>query len=378
MSVINKMLQDLDQRSAVGVDGPQSPAQAVKAVASTRRGHEWFWRILAVLVLASLGWLAWVAYQVQPRPLVTPLALMVAQKPAGKPMPAERNSESPPLVPIALAQAPKPESAETGPEPVEVKPEPVAAKPQPAARAETLKLARSIETPIAEPKLPAQKPESRKPAAHAAPTSEPASLPSKVVLDKRERSKGVNEAAEARFRRAIALLNQTRVSEAEEQLAAALEADPSHAPARQTYVALLLEQQRVARALHLLREAVDANPTQPTFSLGLARVYAEQREYPAALAVMDKAGPAAQGPEFQVLRAAVLQRLGRHAEAVTAYQVALQKSAQPGATWTGFGISLEALGRHGEASQAYHRALTAGPLPAELRDYAESRIKALQ
>ena len=374
MSVINKMLQDLDQRSAVGVDGPQSSVQAVKAVASARRGHEWFWRTLAVLVLASLGWLAWVAYQVQPRPLVTPLALLAAEKPAQTAM-----------VPVALAQAAKPEPVEAKPapveakpEPVEAKPEPVAAKPQQAAPAETFKLARSIETPIAEPKPRAQKAEAKKPAAQVAQAPGLAPLPSKVVVDKRERSKGVNEVAEARFRRAVALLNQTRVSEAEEQLAAALEADPSHAPARQTYVALLLEQQRVASALRLLREAVDANPTQPTFSLGLARVYAEQREYPAALAVMDKAGPAAQGPEFQVLRAAVLQRLGRHAEAVTAYHDALQKSAQPGTTWTGFGISLEALGRHGEASQAYHRALTAGPLPAELRDYAESRIKALK
>ena len=94
--------------------------------------------------------------------------------------------------------------------------------------------------------------------------------------------------------------------------------------------------------------------------------------------MIEKAGAAAQGAEFQVLRGAVLQRLGRHAEAVTAYQDALQKSAQPGGTWTGLAISLEALGRHGEAAQAYQRALAAGPMPAQLRDYAEGRIKALQ
>jgi len=84
--------------------------------------------------------------------------------------------------------------------------------------------------------------------------SAPASGATKVVVDKRERSKAVNELAETRFRRAVALLHQARLSEAEEQLAAALQADPSHVPARQAYVALLLEQQRVGSALRLLRE----------------------------------------------------------------------------------------------------------------------------
>jgi MSHA biogenesis protein MshN len=141
---------------------------------------------------------------------------------------------------------------------------------------------------------------------------------------------------------------------------------------------LLLEQQRVASALRLLREAVDVNPTQPTFSLGLARIYAEQRDYAAALGVIDKAGAAAHRADFQALRGAMLQRLGRHAEAVSAYQEALQKSSQPGGTWAGLGVSLEAVGRHAEAAQAYKRALALGPLPQQLRDYAEDRIRALQ
>ena len=371
MSVINKMLQDLDRRNAVGADGEQPAAQLVKAVASMRRGHEWFWRVLAVMVLISVSWVGWVAYQLQPRPLVTPLALMAYEN---------RGSGRIAVEPAQPVAAPVPDAVvQARPEPVQApRPEPAAAEVEPAMPAEAFKLARSIETPIAEPKPGPAKAQAKKPAARPVSTLEPALPAGKAVVDKRERSEPVNEAAEARFRRAAALLNQARVSEAEEQLAAALQADPSHVAARQAYVALLLEQQRVASASRLLREAVDANPAQPTFSLGLARVYAEQREYPAALAVIEKAGAAAQGAEFQVLRGTVLQRLGRHAEAVTAYQDALQKSAQPGGTWTGLAISLEALGRHGEAAQAYQRALAAGPMPAQLRDYAEGRIKALQ
>lgn len=358
------MLQDLDRRNAVGPAGADPGAQAIKPVGSARRGHEWFWRVLAALVLISVSWVGWVAYQLQPRPLLTPLALKAAEQAARRPVAVEK--------PAPLIEMPKPG-------PVEAKPEPVAAKPEPAAPpAETFKLARSIETPIVAPKSRPTKAEARKTAGQAAPAPVPVPPSTKVVVDKRDGSKAGHDAAEARFRRAAALLNQARVSEAEEQLAAALQADPSHVPARQAYVALLLEQQRVGSAMRLLREAVDVNPAQPTFSLGLARVYAEQRDYPAALAVIEKAGAAGQGADFQALRGTVLQRLGRHAEAVTAYQAALHKSVQPGGTWTGLGISLEALGRRGEAAQAYKRALGAGPLPVELRDYAEARIRALQ
>jgi membrane fusion protein, multidrug efflux system len=36
--------------------------------------QEWFWRTFVVLILIALGWLAWVAYQLWPRPLATDFA----------------------------------------------------------------------------------------------------------------------------------------------------------------------------------------------------------------------------------------------------------------------------------------------------------------
>ena len=324
MSVINKMLQDLDRRQGAG--GPQAGVQALRPVApSARSGHEWFWRVLAVLVLVALCWVAWVAYQLQPRALATTVALHAAEKrPAvtGKVVAA----------PTVAVEAPKIE--------------PVAATadtqaPEPKPRSPTVKTRK--------PKPPAP------PAVPAAAPPEP-----KIVLDKRDRPKGAGDVAEGHFRRAATLLNQARISEAEEQLAAALKADASHVPARQAYVALLLEQQRVSSALRLLREGVETNPTQAVFALGLARVYAEQRQYPAALGVIDKAGAAANAAEFQVLRGAILQRLARHDEAVSAYEAALRNlPQQPAGTWTGLAISREAKGRREDAQQAYQRALGA-------------------
>ena len=93
---------------------------------------------------------------------------------------------------------------------------------------------------------------------------------------------------------------------------------------------------------------------------------------------MDRAGPASGNADFQAMRAAVLQRLGRHGEAVEAYQNALRGGNPAATTWIGLGISLEGLGRRSEAAHAYRRALTAGPIAAEAREYAESRARALE
>jgi MSHA biogenesis protein MshN len=200
----------------------------------------------------------------------------------------------------------------------------------------------------------------------------------KGTVDKRERLYSAAETADAQFRRAAALLNQGRLSEAEDQLAGALRADPSHAAARQTYVAMLLEQRRVESARRLLQEALTVNPAQPAFAVALASIYTEQRDYRNALEVLDRAGPAARNAEFQAMRGAVLQRLGKHAEAVEAYQNAIRIAPQPGTTWVGLAISLETLGRRPEAAQAYRRALDAGSLAAEAKEYAESRARALE
>ena len=371
MSVINKMLQDLDRRNAMAGAEAQSGAQSVKAVEFGEKGgdRDWFWRVVAALLLVAVGWVGWVAYQLQPRPLVIESALR---------SPAPRPAPPPPVATVSPVQAAPVSPPVEPPKPVaeEPKPKPVAEAPKPPEPAETFKLARAIETPILERKPQPARPKAvaAKPAAAAPKTIKPAPpAPSKAP----QVTKSMVNDAEAQFRRAAAFLNQGRVSEAQSHLAQALKADPAHAPARQAYVALLLEQGRVEQARDMLQEGVAANASHAPFALALARIHVQQREYAAALQVLDNAGPAAQGTDFQALRAVVLQRMGRHADAVNAYQQALRIGPQSAATWMGLGISLEAMGHRPEAAQAYKRALGAGALAAEVRDYAEARIRAL-
>ena len=380
MSVINKMLQDLDRRQALGA---ATEAAVVRPQATKTGNREWFWRVLVVLLTAALAWMGWVAIQLLPRkPVATELAYQAAaearNRAAAKPA-AVTVTPAPtppaPAVPAVAAPAPEPVAPQPAPAPEVVLPAPAVTTP-PAQ--EALRLATTLQTPIQEARPEPAKVEAPKKPVAAKPKAAPASPVAKASVDKRDRKSSASDNAEAHFRRATLLLSHGRVSEAEERLQAALQADPSHVAARQTYGSLLLEHHRVDSARQLLQEGLAINPGQATFAFALARVHVEQRDYPAALEVMDRVGLAARNPEFQALRGAVLQRLGRHSEALEAYDNAIRSGTPPATTWIGLGISLEAVGRRSEAAQAYRRALASGPVAPEAREYAESRARALQ
>src|SRR5688572_20110770 len=199
------MLQDLDRRQALGSAG--NPG-AVRAAPARAGGREWFWRTLAVLMVASVAWVAWVAYQLMPRAgIFTDDALRAGAQ-------AQKNR----------AQAKAPAPAPLAPAPAAV--EPVAAAPAatpaavPAAAPapETFKLALEIATPIAEA---SEKKAAAKPVAAAVAKAEP-----QGTVSKRDRTRSGAENADNQFRRAVVLMNQGRVSEAEDQLVAALLAHP--------------------------------------------------------------------------------------------------------------------------------------------------------
>src|SRR6187549_1410441 len=98
MSLINRMLQDLDRRQAL------DPANAgvVRASAAKPTRREWFWRVLVVLLTAALAWRGWVAVQRLPRkPLATDLAYMAASE-------ARARQPEKPAAPAAPLVAPTP------------------------------------------------------------------------------------------------------------------------------------------------------------------------------------------------------------------------------------------------------------------------------
>jgi MSHA biogenesis protein MshN len=397
LSIINKMLQELDRRHAGARPQGQARHPDVRAVATVRSRHEWFWRAVAALMLVAAAWTLWVVYQLQPRSVATELAYRAAENarrrtsippaPAAEPAPVVAQAAA--AVPTAVDSASAPSATTPSATPVVSAPAAPAIVPEPApeklvAPIETLRLALTIDTPLA-PRARA----TAKPAATSTSPTQVASAPRVRAaqpadagpgrVEKRDRTQAPVERAEAAYRRAAALLNSGRVADAEEALLAALDADPTHQAARQTLIALYLEQRRIDEARRHLEEGLAVNAAYVPFAVALARIHVDRRDYAVALDVLDRATPApGAGADFHALRGAVLQRLSRHSEAADAYRQALATGVQAGTAWVGLGISLEALDRRPEAAEAYRRGIATGSLAADLLAYAEQRAQQLR
>lgn len=427
MSVINKMLQDLDKRHAApnpaAPAGPDSGAQQVRPVKSTAVGSNLFWRTMGGVMVLVVAWVIWVMWQIMPRPVVTDRAYQwLAQ--------ARTSPQSAAVTTSASAPAAEPVLAAATPALVPARPQPVVvgtgaatgakAAPPESAKIDMLRLATELLTPIsrrsarsvpparstdketiaavrpearaekitprlAEPAPRKEAPAPRARTAGAAP--DPGSIDKRVDSTPRER-------AESEFRRAMSQVNQGRMAEGLEGLRATLAADPAYELARQTLVALLLEAKRTDEAAGLLQEGLAINPANIGYAMLLARIHVERGDPGSALALLQKFETTAQSSvanagdvanaahvanaEYRAFVAALYQRLGRHSEAVEQYQGALRLTPGTGAWWVGLGISQEALSRPKDARESFQRARGTGNLNAELVAYVERRLQQLQ
>ncbi|TMG74278.1 MAG: tetratricopeptide repeat protein [Betaproteobacteria bacterium] len=382
MSLINKMLRDLDQRHAPqgGSAGPASAALAeqVYPVPARKLASRFFWLTTAMLVLFAVGWVAWLVWPLTPRPAVSEIVPRSSQEKVSPP----KAAASPPALSAVPAPRPAPaaSSASKSPPPV------AQALPAPRtgeANADTLPLAGEPAAPV--PKRSARSSSSRSAPKKAA--SAPQMAPAQPVgagetgsgkIDRRSTS-AARDRAENEFRRAVNLVNQGRVAEGMDGFRGALKIDPKHEAARQTLVALLLESKRVDEAARVLRDGLAFNAGNTGFAMLLARIMVERKDVPAALSLLEKhAAPPDRNPDFHAFAAALYQRLERHQQAIDQYQAALRLAPSGGVWWLGLGISYQAVDRPSDALEAFTRAKAAGNLAPELLSFVDQRLKQLQ
>jgi MSHA biogenesis protein MshN len=410
MSVINKMLQDLDKRHAAPA-GPDSGslAQQVRPVKQQAVGSNLFWRILGGVMVVVVAWVIWVMWQITPRPVVTDLAYQWPGSARTSPQPAALTVPGHAAAPVPANAAAPPALAPAAAQPVVLAASPATARPAQlpeSAKIDMLRLATELLTPIrsrgarpvplarstdrlaaAQPKARAGKitarltepapakeaPARRARTARAAP--DPGSIDKRVDITPRER-------AESEFRRAMSQVNHGRMAEGMEGLRATLAADPAFELARQTLIALLLESRRTDEAAGLLQEGLAINPADIGYAMLLARIHVERGDPNRALALLRKYETTAQAgvanAQYHGFVAALYQRLGRHIEAVEQYQGALRLRPGMGAWWVGLGISQEALSRPKDAAESFNRAKGTGNLDTELLAYVERRLERLR
>ncbi len=381
MSLINKMLQDLDKRHAPqgGLAArAEGLAQHVRPVTPRKIVSDVFWRIMAVAMLVSVGWVAWLVWQLTPRPVVTELAYESASRqvvPQGGTAPAALAAPTAPVTAAVTALGPSAgDAAGVGGQ------LPTASRDK--LSFDMLRLATEMTTPILERARPVLKPAtSRKTAAPVRSAALAAASSATVEPGKIERRANTTpvERAESEFRRAVALVNQGRIAEGMDGLRNALKISPTHETARQTLVALMLEARRVDEAAEVLQEGLALNPENTGFAMLLARILVERNDASGALAVLQKhPAPPDRNADFHAFAGALYQRLDRHKEAIEQYQAALRLAPSAGIWWVGLGMSYQAAERPKEALEAFNTAKSAGSLAPDLLGFVDQRLKQLQ
>ena len=356
MSLINQMLQDLEQREGA----PPAPAEPglVRAVARPHGARRaWWWAVPLLLAIGAGGWLL-IQQAPPPMRIVAPPPAQTAPHLAAAPL-APSDAEVGTLLlqsslqlstPAPMPVKPPSRAQHTAP------PHPVMFRVEPSL---------SVAHVPAVPASIAAKPQREEPVAASA-------------IDKRLRELSPPQQAEAEYRKALAALQQGRIVQASSGLEHALQLDPHHVAARQTLVGLLVEGKRYPEAEQQLRQGLQSDPEQSGFAASLARLQVERGAAQEALETLQRSLPyAAEKADYRAFMAALLQRLERHKEAVEHYQAALRHAPQSGLWLMGLGISLQADNRPSEARDAYNRARASGTLTPELQAFVEQRLRQL-
>ena len=414
MSLINQMLQDLEKRRPHGAVGDVLPAPVIVVT-----HHRSLYRAMRapLLIMALLG-IAASAFVLLPRPEAA--AINVASLPhtksvtSNRPLPVQplsteavQSDKTPPL----LSLAPHNLILETGIEPSYATAMPAATPdqnysvvtplaqvtPQPRLSAVISVSTTTPETviPVKQPQPEISSPEKKQqPLAKALRSrlsdnpvlDNPHTATDTTISSKHLKEITPAQQAENEYRKALELLQQRSMTRAIESLAQALQLDGNHIAARQTIINLLVEAQRFDEAEHRLQEGLHLDPGQTGLAMILARLQVERGDTKAGLETLQRSLPDAMAradyvteqADYQAFIAALLQREGRHGEAIEHYLQALSKTPQSGIWLVGIGISLQAENRLPEAQEAFNRAKASNNLRPDLQPFVEQRLKQIK
>jgi len=397
MSLINKMLRDLDARHA-GTGQTVLPNEVrplpEEVVAPRVSRRVWVLAGLAILSAAAIQtstiWLPLLAEFVPlppsllpPPPVVAPAAqpaptTVVLQLPPPEQMlPLPSLPDTPPAAPDASAgQVPPPAAGQQAPA--------VAATPQPPLqvaenRSTDLKIDRSLPEVQVKPAAPAPVPAApvaAPPPRKAAPAPKPDRGQATAKIEKQQNLATPQERAEAIYRKGVAAYRVGHYGEAAALFKSALQEDPRHLTTRQTLLSMQAEQKQWDDVQVILREGLELMPEQISWAMALARIQVERGRLPEAWDTLQKYMPNGEkSADYQGFAGVLLQRMRKPHEATFYYQAAVQLKPNEGRWWLGLGLALEADGKAAEAREAFQRARNSGGVTPEMAAAIDRKLR---
>jgi MSHA biogenesis protein MshN len=364
MSVVNKMLQDLESRK-------QQPDTANFQPPAKRRHGWWLFGVLPLaLMLAVIYWFWPVLWDAgEPEPPPGPATQTGQTMPVQNPLPAERAG----LTAKPQTQPEKKHESgitDTTAQPQVIPQQPVADSAT-AAEAGQVSATRADDSGPDAATAPRPQPDDAGQSAPESPVQKtPAFSKSKTTTTAEQRwqqlkarvSKAMNEGKDAG---AISGLEQM------------LEIQPDNHQVRRNLAALLLKNGAQSRSGLLLEQGVKLYPQELSLLQSLARFYAQNGQTDNALALLKGHNPdVLQHPDYIQLRARLAKQQQDHHQAQQDY--ALLSRYQPdNIKWRlGLAVSLDQDGQYQAATEVY-RWLAGADTPAEIREFVQQRLTAL-
>lgn len=370
MSVINRMLKDLDKRQEASRT-TYRPA----AIAPARNWTRLIW-IPVVLIIVVLVWLLLPEPSLESRDHAVSDDSAATQRATPQPTEAastqpisdrEQNNEDDRTIEaeaseaerLAEAQAKRQGPARSEPEFIPL--------PEVTTESEVTTTAQS------EPQVEAS----------SEPVSEPASATEETQSSGSMSITQVQLTPDELVARNLAKANEAfqkgDSTEGKELLEQALAVQPDHVEARLRLAAFWYGRGFGTEAVVLLRDGLDRRPQQPQLSFLLARVYQRIGQDNAALGALAGVVP---GPDdaldFYSLRAELAQADGQYDVAIADYQRLTEIQPQRGQWWLSLALVQDDAGNWPAAIEAYEQARLRSDLSRDAVVYASDRIVELQ
>ena len=378
MSLLNQVLQDLDERAISGAVQPvrlakevtPDPVHAAAVQAANQvPGPDWPRRVAwGSVFLATVG---------------TALLLYPSDRPLRH---ANYVVQPPRLVVSAALELPAPLSAPNdapGSAAQDVQPVPEAAKKPPATKAQSSVQAGRDTTAGKPASTPPQRSTIKSSTDRAYIPLRNAVVPPPATRHTGAVSPGVGGSGKVKtdapatqeplvaVRRAI---SEGEIATAEALLSQYVKDAPRDREARELLIGLMLRGDRQGAALQQLDLGLQQHPEHTKFALIKARLLVETGDAAGALQVLEGIRRTRTGrAELLQLRGALYQQLARYEEAVANYRELLSLTPMAGAAWVGLAIGLDGLG-DAESIEAYRRALQIGGLQDAAANYARQRL----
>ena len=375
MSVINKMLSDLDNR--------QEEGEAKEDVAFLKPKHT-----------PAKKWPIFVAVGVLTTVLVALAGYWFVLK------------NQPEVVVVNDPQLQQPESNEVTGQPkaqVETKTAAVVEQPQliiipkvvNQTNAKSAKPTLTVKAAVvtAEPKT--AEPKTAEPKTAESKTAEPAivkspvivaaedevvSPPTKPVANKMQVKAiefSVQQRTDKTFSEAKKLARKGLIKQAIAQYQQVLQLMPVHDAARVELAALYFGREKVAKALVVLNEGLAIESDNISWSRLAAKIHYQQQNYAAALQYLQLPVITEQQIEYVALKATSLQRLKQFSAAAAEFRRLVTVNPTNGRWWLGLATSLEAAGDKTSALVAYRKSLEMSNISSNSRQFVMSRLRSL-